>query len=68
MLQPKNTGWLNGQQNKTQLHAASKGLTSELKTQAEKEGIKKDIPCKWKQNKRWGRNTYINKIDFKTLE
>ena len=32
MLQPKDTDWLNGHKNKTQIYAVYKKLTSDLKT------------------------------------
>ena len=33
-------------------------------TQTKSEGMKKDIPCKWKWKQSWGSNIYISKINF----
>ena len=33
--------------------------------QTESEGIKKDIPCKWKSKETWNSNSRTRKLDFK---
>ena len=53
MLQPKDTGVLNGYKNKTYLYAVYKRPTSDLgHIQTKSEGMEKDIPCKWKSKKK----------------
>ena len=57
MLQPKDTGSLNGYKNKTHIYAVYKRPTSDLGT--ESEGMEKDIPFKWKSKESWSSNTHI---------
>ena len=64
MLQPKDTGSLNGYKNKTHVYAVHKRPTSDLGTQTESEGMEKDIPCKWK-SKAGVAILVSDKIDFK---
>ena len=47
MLQRKDTDWLNGYKNKTNIYAVYKKPTSDLGThQTESEGMEEGIPCK----------------------
>ena len=67
MLQPKDTGLLNGYKNKTYIYAVYKRLTSEVKTNKDKvRRWKKDISCKWKQQENWVATLIPKKLDFKT--
>ena len=59
MLQPKDTGWLNGYKNKTHIYAVYKKPTSDLKKQIDCERMEKYIPCKWKAKESWNSNPYI---------
>ena len=58
--QPKDTGLLNGDKNKTHIYAVYKRPTSDLGIHTdESEGREKDIPCKWKSKESWSSNTHI---------
>ena len=48
MLQSKDTVWLNGYKNKTNIYSVYKRLTLDLKThtQTESKGMETSIPCK----------------------
>ena len=68
MLQPKDTDWLNGYQNKTHIYAVYKKPTSDLKIQTDWkwEDEKKYIPCKWQTKKKAVLAILISdKIDLK---
>ena len=52
--------WIKKKIKKTQLYAAYKKFTSVLRhTYAQSEGLRKDIPGKWKPKESEGRSTYI---------
>ena len=60
MLQPENTGLLNGYKNKTHIYAVYNRPTSDLGTHTtESEGMEKDMTCKWKSKESWSSYTHI---------
>ena len=60
MPQPNDTDWLNGYKNKIPIYAVSQRPTSELETYTdERDGVEKDIPCKWKSKEIWNSNSCI---------
>jgi len=59
MLQPKDTDWQNGYKNSTSIYAFYKGPTSDIGTLTDREGLEKDIPCKWKSKESRTTNTNI---------
>ena len=62
MLQPKDTDWLNGYENKTHIYAVYKKPTSDLKTHmTESERMEKYIPCKWEAKESCSNNPHIIK-------
>ena len=66
MLQPKDTGSLNGYKNKTHIYAVYKRPISDLGTNmTESEGMEKDIPCKRNQKKAGVAILISDKMDFK---
>ena len=66
MLQPKDTGWLNGYKNKTGIYAVYKRLTSEQGTYRLKvQGWKKIFHANGNQKKAGVAILISDKIDFK---
>ena len=61
MLQPKDTDWLNGYNNKTHTYA----VQTLRHVQTESERIEKYFPCKWEAKESWSSNLHIEKIDLK---
>ena len=65
MLQPKDTDWLNGYQNKTHIYAVYKKPTSDLKTYRLKVRGQKDIFHANGKGKKAGVVILSDKIDLK---
>ena len=67
MLQPKDTDWLNGYKNKTDICTVYNRPTSDQgHILTESERVDKDITSKWKSKDSWSSNTHMRqKIDFK---
>ena len=66
MLQPKDTGWLNGYKNKAHIHAVYKKPTSDLKTYRLKvRGWKNIFHANGKQKKAGVATLISDKIDLK---
>ena len=66
MLQPKDTGWLNGYKNKTHIYAVDKRPTSDLGTHTDKvKGWKKIFHANGNQKKAGVAILISDKIDFK---
>ena len=66
MLQPKDTNWLNGYENKPYIYAAHKRPTSDLGTYTiESKRMEKGIPCKRNSKEARVAILILHKINFK---
>ena len=59
MLQPKDTDWLTGFKNKTDIHAVCATYFRAKHIQTESERIEKFIPYKWEAKEGWSSNPHI---------